>query len=486
MSVIEIPERDPATYSPVEAWLTGLPEGTDYGTAIAEFVAATPPAERDSLGYAWTSMWARPNQKLPTSDWLTLFLRAGRGFGKTRTGAEAVRKLVTDGDAGHVGIVGTTAADTRDVMIEGESGLLVAHPENTRPHYEPSKRLLTWPNGATGHIRSAEEPDSLRGLNTDLLWIDEPASWRYGKAAWDNAKLGNRIGRPRRIITGTPRPLPWLRAIEKERRTITVTGSTYDNLANLAPEFIADILGTYEGTRLGRQELHALYLEDVEGALWTLASIELHRIGALDRTGPWGSLTREIAGGRTKAGLGLWTPAKGERRRFQTIVAVDPPAETAECGIVVATGPENGSAGRDHAIVLDDLSRKGTPEEWGAAVVAAVTKWNADMVVVEANQGGDMTRSTIHAVDPNVRVEKLRAVDSKADRAEPISALYARGWVHHAGTFPKLEDQMTTWVPGESKSPDRLDAAVHAVRWLLSVKNVKRASFASPIGRRPR
>jgi phage terminase large subunit-like protein len=434
--------------------------------------------ERDDvLPYAWGSVWARPNQLLPAGTWDTWMIRAGRGYGKTRTGSEAIRKRVTTGQSRAVTICGPTAADARDVMIEGpDSGLLAVHPPQVRPDYEPSKRLLTWPNGAVGHVRSGEDPDGLRGLQSDTVWFDEPASMRHGEAAWDNAMLGNRVGRdPRSIITGTPRPLPWLRKLEEQPTTVLSTGSTYENLGNLAPAFIRLILERYEGTRLGAQELHALYLEDVEGALWTLTQIEAGRFSRFDRGDPWRSLA--VAWSPIASRFGRLAQTFAERRRWLTAVGVDPPGETAECGIVVATAPENGYAARDHAVVLDDRSMAGSPEHWGAAVAKAAHDYDADVIVVESNQGGDMVRSTIHAHDPNLNVVKIRAKDSKADRAEPISVLYAKGWVHHLGSLPVLESQMTTWVPAEGKSPDRIDAAVHVLTHLLRPTVIGSASL---------
>lgn len=422
------------------------------------------------IPYSWSALWARPAQLMPDGDWDTWLVRAGRGFGKTRIGSEAVRRRVASGASRAVTIIGPTAADARDVMIEGPlSGLLAVHPPEFRPIYEPSKRLLTWPNGALGHVRSAEDPDSVRGLQSDTVWGDEPASWRFGPETWDNAMLGNRLGSPRSILTGTPRPLQWLRDLEAKPSTRVTTGSTYDNLANLAEQFVRLILERYEGTRLGQQELHALYLEDVEGALWVMRAIEASRIARWSTVDPWATLVELLTiEMRTAQGLGPFRMAAGERRRWVTWVGVDPPGETAECGIIVVSAPERGRAGHDHAVVLDDMTISGPPEVWGAQVVEAIRKHGAEGAVVESNQGGDMVRSTIHAVDPNVTVAKVRAKDSKSDRAEPIAALYGRGWVHHLGHLAKLETQQTTWVPGPgAKSPDRLDALVHAVTHVL-------------------
>ena len=481
-------ERDPATLSPVERWLHDLPEHADRQEVVSTFLAQCGAAERDAFQYGWHALWARPNQRLPEGDdWTTWFIRAGRGYGKTRTGSEGVRKLVETGRARAVTLIGPTAADARDVMIEGpESGLLAVHPNNVRPNYSPSKRLLEWPNGALGHVRSAEEPDSVRGLNSDLVWGDEPASWKTGSAAWDNAQLGNRIGTPHAILTGTPRPLPWLKAIEQHPRTRLATGSTYENIGNLAPTFIELVLSLYEGTRLGAQELHAQYLDNMEGALWVLATIEVGRFAQWAQATPWASLVTQVTTeSRTALGLGVWAIGKGERRNWHTWVGVDPPGETAECGIVVGTAPVRGRAGCDHAVILDDLSLAGSPEVWGSRVVEAVRKHNAAGVIVESNQGGDMVRSTIHAVDPTVVVETVRAKESKSDRAEPVSVLYAKGWVHHYGHLAALESQMTTWVPTEHKSPDRIDALVHLVTKLLRPQTLSAAtsSVHSPVRR---
>jgi phage terminase large subunit-like protein len=296
--------------------------------------------------------------------------------------------------------------------------------------------------------------------------------------------FGHRLGSdPRSMLTMTPRPLDWLRKIEAEARTFVTTGATYDNLTNLAESFIDMVLGRYEGTRLGRQELHALYLDDVEGALWAMATIEVTRLARFDPTDPWQSLRVEAARARTLLGLGL-DPIRDERTPWHILVGVDPPGETAECGIIVGAAPVNGKASRHHAVILDDLSLAGPPEVWGAQVVAAVHKHGAERVVVEANQGGDMVRSTIHNVDPDVTVTKVRASQSKYDRAEPVSVLYAKGWVHHAGWFGELETQLSTWVPTESKSPDRLDALVHLVNGLLAPMPNVRATATSPAGRR--
>jgi len=450
-----------------------------------DFVGTLSEDEADALLCDW-SAWGRPDQQMPPGDWDAWFVRAGRGFGKTRSGAEAIRRLVTIEEThGRVAIVAPTAGDCRDILIEGESGLLAVHPPDTRPKYEPSKRRLTWPNGAIGTLFSGEEPDRLRGPQHDLGWLDEPASLASSETL-DNLRLGLRLGmRPRLLITGTPRPRPWLRDLSDEAGTVTTTGSTYENIANLAPPFVRLIIGRYENTRLGRQELHAEWLDDVEGALWTAAVLEATRIAAWSPSEPHDSLWREMNRKRRLLELPEVLLPR-DRRPWRTVVAVDPPAETAECGIIVASAPRNGRAGVDHCVVTADATTSGPPEVWGEQVVAAYRLHDAETVVVEANQGGDMCRAVIHAVDPLVPVKKIRAKDSKADRAEPISALYGKGWVHHVGFLGDLEAQLTSWVPDESKSPDRLDALVHAVTELLSPQSVARATAHSAVARRIR
>jgi phage terminase large subunit-like protein len=431
----------------------------------------------ERLAYLW-SFWRRPNQARPDGmgdRYRIWFLKAGRGFGKTKTGAETTREMIDSVE--RIALVAPTAADVRDVMVEGESGLLSVFPRSERPIYEPSKRRITFHNGATATLFSAEEPDRLRGPQQGFAWIDEPASMSRGEEALSNLLLGLRLGRsPWALLTGTPKPARWLRALSLRDDTIVTSGSTYDNVANLATGFIDDVLGRYEGTRLGRQELHAEFLDDVEGSLWTEAMLDSGRMATFDMATPWATLNK-------------WLTDKGrpvimERRPWRIIVAVDPPGETAECGIIVACAPVQGRAGRDHAVVLEDCSIAGRPEEWGAQVARASRRWNAERVVVESNQGGDMVRATIHAVDPTIRVEKITARLSKAARAEPVSALYERGLVHHAGFMPMLESQMVSWVPGEGKSPDRMDALVHAIATLLIANPVVPASVVSATTRR--
>jgi phage terminase large subunit-like protein len=467
-----IVDRDPATYSHAERLIVaGL---------MQEFVDDLDDEECEALFYSW-DFWRRPGQVAPPGKWLLWYIRAGRGYGKTRTGAEETRRRVVAGKVGRVGIVAPTAGDARDIMVEGESGLLAVHHPIERPKYQPSKRRLTWPNGAVGTVYSAEEPDRLRGPQHDWVWGDEPASKTWSQEAFDNIVFGLRLGRdPRMMLTGTPKRVPWLTEAAKRDDAIVSTGSTYENRANLADPFVAAIFGRYEGTRVGRREIHGEELDDVEGALWKQQVIEKWRMGnpPFDRNDPDASMRRWLV-------AHTYAIAPPDRRRWRTVVAVDPPGETAECGIVVVTGPTQGRAGFDHAVVLDDLSMAGPPEEWGARVVFAVKTYGAECWV-ESNYGGDMARSTIHAVDPTITVRKIKADESKTARAEPVSALYEKGWVHHAQVFAQLEDQMTSWVPADTKhkSPDRLDALVHAVRVVLAETRVVSGRVASAVSRR--
>lgn len=427
---------------------------------IDELLDGLSPAAFADLAYRW-EFYRRPNQTQPDglgTRFRLWMLLAGRGFGKTRVGAETCRQQIER--CARVALLGPTAADVRDVMIEGESGLLSVFPGHQRPVYEPSKRRVTFHTGAVATLFSAEEPDRLRGPQHEWAWIDEPASMPHGEEALSNLLLALRLGRdPWALITGTPKPLPWLRTLSERADTITTTGSTYDNASNLAEGFITDVLARYEGTRLGRQELYAEWLADVEGALWTEEMLDATRLPGFDMADPWRTLNGWLADNGQ--------PAVVDRRPWRVIVAVDPPGETAECGIVVAAAPTGARSGADHAVILDDASTAGRPEEWGSRVAATARRWNAERVVVESNQGGDMVRATIHAVDPTLRVEKIRAAVSKQARAEPVSALYERGRVHHVGFLPMLESQLLTWVPGDARSPDRLDALVHAVAALL-------------------
>lgn len=377
----------------------------------------------------------------PWSTWLVL---GGRGAGKTRTGAEWVRGLAlgqapyTQKPVGRIAIVATTHADLREVMVDGVSGLLAVHPDQDRPKWQASRRRLEWPNGAIAQGFSAEEPESLRGPQFEAAWCDELAKWTYAEAAFDQLQFGLRLGAaPRQVITTTPRPIPLLKRLAADPRTAVSRARTRDNAANLAPTFLAQIVGRYAGTALGLQELDGQFVEDRPDALFRRDTLE--------------------GGRRTKAPV-----------LTRVVVAVDPPAggkRGGRCGIVVA--------GRDEAgelFVVEDASLEvARPEVWAQRAIEAYHRHEADALVAEVNQGGEMVESVLRAVDAGVPVTSVRARRGKHVRAEPVAALYAQGRVHHVGTMPALEDEMTAFGPdglAEGRSPDRMDALVWAITHL--------------------
>ena len=403
-------------------------------------------AEAERLETTWRGWAARPSQELPgpaanprTPDgsWVVWMPLAGRGWGKTRVGAETVRIWVKDFSL--VNLIGATADDARDIMIEGESGILAVCPRDERPTYVPSKRRLEWPNGARSLIFTADEPERLRGKQHEKLWGDEIAAWRYA-AAWDQASLGLRLGaNPQALLTTTPRPTALMKTILADPTTLITRGSTYDNARNLAPTFLGKILTKYEGTRLGRQEINAEMLEDNPGALWTWKNIDDHRVEKMP----------DLA----QIGVGV-DPA------------VTSNADSDDTGIVIA--------GRDtqnppHFYVFDDLTLKGSPLTWAAEAVRGYNLHEADRIVAEVNNGGDLVETVIRGVDVNVSYASVHATRGKAIRAEPIAALYEQGRVHHVGAFKELEDEMTSFDPAvPGKSPDRMDALVWVLTWLSS------------------
>jgi len=371
--------------------------------------------------------------------WLIL---AGRGFGKTRTGAEWVRDKIETGQCRRIALIAPTSSDARDVMIEGESGILATASPWFKPIYEPSKRRLTYPNGAMCFAYSAEEPERLRGPQHDGGWADEMCAWKYLVETWDMYQFGLRLGEdPQTLISTTPKPTKFLKNLMEEEDTHITKGSTYDNLQNLAPTFRKRVIDKYEGTRLGRQELNAEVLDDNPDALWTSDDIELHRISFDDCP----DLVR-------------------------LCVAVDP-AGTAnkksdETGIIIAGCAMVGD--QLHSFVLEDATLKAKPLKWARAVEAEYRAYEADRVVGEVNFGGDLVESNLRSVNRDISYESVRASRGKAVRAEPVSALYEQGRVHHVGVFGKLEDQMTDWNPNDASadSPDRVDALVWAITWL--------------------
>ena len=413
--------------------------------SLAESLASLPTAQRNKLlagldekthAYLQTEwrLWARPDQMLPAGAWTFWLILAGRGWGKTRTGAETVRAWAKT--SRFVNLIGATADDARDIMIEGESGILAICPKGERPEYKKNDRKLIWPSGAISLIFTADEPDRLRGKQHEKLWCDELAAWRYPDS-WDQAMFGLRLGsNPQAVVTTTPRPVKMVRSLVSDPDTYLTRGKTQDNRRNLAEKFVRTIIAKYEGTRLGRQELDGAILDDVPGALWARDQIDAHRRKAHDYP-----VLRRI------------------------VVAVDPPATSGEkadeCGIVVAGLGEDG-----RGYVLADCTTQGqTPEQWAQEVVKAARAYDADRVVAEVNNGGEMVEAVLRQVAPNLPYRAVRASKGKFTRAEPISALYEQGRISHCGSFARLEDQMCEFTQDfDAKamgySPDRVDALV--------------------------
>lgn len=420
----------------------------------SDILSSLSPEELQALEHDW-KFWGRPDQQLPPEPWSIWLLLAGRGFGKSRTGSETIRQLVEGrtplgkGRYKNVAIIGETAADVRDVMIEGPSGILTSTPKAFRPLYEPSKRRLTWPNGATAGLYNATEPDQLRGPQFDLAWLDELAKWRYMQETWDQLQFGMRLGTdPKQIITTTPKPLPLIREIMKYSYTHVTRGSTYDNEANLARSFFYQVVERYAGTRLGRQEIDAEILEDVPGAMFSRDDIEKNRRISFE----------------------------GELNRI--VVAVDPSGTAGSdhqdaVGIVVA-----GKTRDKHAYIIDDRTINASPKTWAGRAVDAFHEYDADEIIAEANFGGEMVRSTIQSVDPLVPVKIVHASRGKHIRAQPVASLYEQGRVHHIGQFSELEDQLAFFTHEGYMgvgSPNNADAAVWALTDLL-IKPLRKAT----------
>ena len=417
------------------------------------FMWRTPKKDLEFLQKDWL-FWARENQ-LPPVEWgkdgcFIWNLRAGRGYGKTRVGAETFIWAVKYCGYQHPNLAGATSEDVRDLMIEGESGILACAPDDFKPQFIPTLKKLIWPNGVTSHIYYGSEPDKARGPQSDLLWCDELAKWEKAEETFDNLLMGLRLGPdPRCIITSTPRPTKFL--MELERRTdsqgrkscIVTRGHTKDNYANLSDIFISTIISKYENTRLGRQELEGEFLSDNPDALWKRSEIEETKVTQIPQ------LT-------------------------YVVVGVDPAVtsneSSADTGIIVVGKGVDG-----HGYVLGDYTIHDTPKKWAEAVVTAYNKHEANVVVGEVNNGGDLVESNIKNVNSSIPFSAVHASRGKATRAEPVSTLYEQKRIHHFGTFPELEDQMTEWIPGAEKSPDRVDALV----WAITKLNI--STFNAPL-----
>ncbi len=426
--------------------------------AFYEYLQTLPDQIVEDLLYDWRS-WARPEQLQPDEKWfwnIWLYL-AGRGSGKTRTGAEWIKEEVAKGDARFIALVSQSAADARDVMVEGESGILSVYSDKKKPKYEPSKRRIVWPNGAQATIYTAEDPDQLRGPNHDTAWVDEIAAFRHVEELWSNLMLGLRLGKSRCFISTTPRAIPFIKKLiirsmnldaNKELRTTEVfpedrirdcyvtKGRTYDNKENLSKTFLNQIITQYEGTRLGRQELEAEILEDVEGALWNRQTLEENRV-----------------------------PEINLEDLVRIIVSLDPTVSTAEnateTGMIVMGKHKNG-----HGYMIADKSLTASPDGWAKAAVDAYNDYEADRIIAEKNNGGEMVSLTIRTVDDKVPVTLVWASRGKLTRAEPVAALDEQHKLHMVGTFPKLEDELCTY-EGMGDSPNRLDAYVWAATELF-------------------
>ena len=433
----------------------------------AELIASLPESQRadilasltDEQAYAilhdW-NFWARPDQ-LPPEQWgkdgcFIWNVRAGRGWGKTRVSAEIFIKAVKDWGYKYPNLAGATAEDVRDIMIEGESGILACAPEDFRPEFIPSLKKLVWPNNVETHIYYGSEPNKARGPQSDFLWCDELAKWQRPEETFDNLLMGLRLGpNPLCVVTSTPRPTKFLMDLERRTdrqgrpSTITTRGRTQDNFRNLSPVFISTIISKYEGTRLGRQELEGDFLDDNPDSLWKRSDIDNNRVFKIP----------ELS---------------------YVVVGVDPAATSKtgsdDTGIIVAGKSEN-----DHYYVLGDYTLHDTPNKWAEAAITAYHKHKANVIIGETNNGGEMVESTLKKVDSKVPFKPVHASRGKATRAEPVSALYEQGKVHHFGTFPELEDQLCEWVPGAEKSPDRLDALVWAITKLSEKTDVRASDY---------
>lgn len=391
--------------------------------------------------YDW-SLQCRPEQKIPSGLWRTWLILAGRGYGKTRTGAETIKTWINQGKCRHVALIAKSVGEARHVMVEGESGLLSLYPESQRPRFYPSKRSVLWPGGARATLYSGDHPDQLRGPQFDGAWIDELAKYQNPRETWEQLNLALRLGHnPQVIITTTPRPSALLEELVEEAHKNSLVrltqGSTYENIDNLSSEYASFLKTQYEGTLLGAQEIHGTLLRRRDHALWKEETLEAHRFR---------------------------DPPPLQR----IVVGVDPAAthteSSDETGIVVA-GMDN----QGIAYVLEDLSGRYAPREWSQRVVEAYKRYRADRVVAEVNKGGDMIEDLLRAHSPCISFKAVRATRGKGIRAEPIAALYEKGRVFHRDRgLTDLEQQLISYVPGRtSTSPDRLDALVWALTELM-------------------
>jgi phage terminase large subunit-like protein len=384
----------------------------------------------------WLVHYAREEQLPPPGDWFVWFLRSGRGYGKTRTGAETVLQWVEEGYT-RIAIVGQTKADVRDTMIEvGDSSITQVAPlHDITVRYEPSKRRIVFPEyDAIAIIYSGDEPNQLRGPQHEKAWVDELAKFKYPEKTWSNLLFGLRIGdKPQIVVTTTPRPIKIIKELLAKPTTVDVRRPTYDNIDNLSDIYIREVVKPVEGTRIGRQEIGGEILDDDPRALWKRDDIEDHR-------------------------------KLGHPDLYRVGVAMDPAGTSTgdECGIVGGGIAKLGD--ETHLYVLEDVTVQGSPKAQASAAIALYNKLRADCIIAEVNNGGEWIPTVINGIDKSVNVKVVHASRGKKTRAEPVSALYEQGRGHHVGTFADLEDELCQWVPGESDSPNRLDALV----WLAT------------------
>ena len=448
---------NPEAEGPPPAWIW-RPHGTK---SPAEWLASLPVSEREGFlaslsddtvaALPWIfRFWAMPHQVPPEGEWRTWVCLGGRGAGKTRAGAEWVRAQVeggtplAPGKCARVALVGETFDQAREVMVFGDSGLMAVSPPDRAPKWEATRRRLVWPNGAQAQVFSAHEPEALRGPQFDAAWVDELAKWKKAQDAWDMLQFALRLGEdPRCMVTTTPRPLPLLKALLGRPGTVTTHAPTQANRAWLAPSFLAEVQARYGGTRLGRQELEGVLMDDVEGALFTRAMFDAARVDK--------------------------APFVPDR----IVVAVDPAVSAGGdlCGIVVVGAQAHAPGGQTRAVVLEDASVAATsPSAWARAALDAMQRHRAHRLVAEVNQGGDLVEAVLRQIDPNVPFAKVHAQAGKGARAEPVAALYEQGRVFHLRGLGALEDQlaqMTAQGFRGSGSPDRVDALVWALTALI-------------------
>ncbi len=423
------------------SWLDEVLYTKAASLAMQELTIRTKQQER----YEWANI-ARHEQLEPPGDWRIWLILAGRGFGKTRTGAETIRSWVNQNRYRRIALIGDTIDEARKIMVEGESGLLSISPLKEKIIFEPSKGLVSWPKGAKAFLFSAHNYEKLRGPQFDAAWIDELAKFRFAEQTWDQLMFGLRLGKkPRVIITTTPKPIDLIKKLLKREDVVVTRGSTYDNAENLSPAFLENMRQRYERTRLGQQELLAQVLDTQEGALWTPEMIQYAPIELAQET-LLNSMNR-------------------------ILIAIDPAVShgerSDETGIIVV--------GKDHqgkGYIIEDLSMKSTPSVWAEKVVQAFKEFQADTVVAEVNNGGDLVERVLRAVNPSLSYRSVRATRGKAIRAEPITALYDQKRIIHFKRFKKLEEQLFNYIPGISKeSPDRMDALVWGLTALFLEDN---------------